>query len=339
MGAAARFCANCGQKNTDGRITFKELFSQFLDNLFNFDGRIFQTMAALVVPGKLTESFFEGKHIRYYHPVRLFILSGALFIALVSIAISDTEINKIDKVWENKQKAYFTKTAYDQIDSLGMQIQEEATDSMQVISILDTLKKRFLGKHKLVDLDSAEISDAISFGRDANNMVGKKIALEDLINMKEDSLAIKYGAEGVWNRLVFIQNIRIQKSTKSFFFYMIGNVLWMILIMMPMLALAMKLLYLRKTYLYIEHLIFSFHTHTFAFILYALAILFYKLTNVSLFNFLLLVVAGYLLMAMKRFYKEKWWLTIVKFIVANIFYFIVFVLASLLMTMTSLFMF
>ena len=31
----AFFCPYCGQRNTDGRITFGEIFSQFMDNLFN----------------------------------------------------------------------------------------------------------------------------------------------------------------------------------------------------------------------------------------------------------------------------------------------------------------
>ena len=34
------FCHKCGQKNTDGRLTVKELFSHFFDNVFNLDSKI-----------------------------------------------------------------------------------------------------------------------------------------------------------------------------------------------------------------------------------------------------------------------------------------------------------
>ena len=120
---------------------------------------------------------------------------------------------------------------------------------------------------------------------------------------------------------------------------MIGNILWMVLIMMPMLALALKLLYIRHPYLYIEHLIFSFHTHTFSFIFFGLLLLIGMWMGHESLNWFIFLVAFYFLFAMKRFYGQKWWKTILKFIVANILYLAVMILAMIITTYFSLFLF
>ena len=333
----AFFCPNCGQKNTDGRISFEELVSHFLSNLLNFDGRIFQTMGALAVPGKLTKSFFEGKHIRYYHPVRLFILSGAIFIALLSITVSGTDIGEVDNIWKSREKTYTLKKVAKSMDTLCQQIEKDISDPSVPVAF-DSLKKSFAVAHKLIDKDSVEINNAINFsGNDKQGSV--KVVLDDLVTLHEDSLAVKYGVTDLWDRQVFLQNIRIQKSIKSFLFYLMGNILWMVLIMMPMLALALKLLYIRHSYLYIEHLIFSFHTHTFIFLFYGLLLFLGKWIGYEILNWAILLVGIYLFFSMKRFYGQKWWKTIFKFALAGGLYLAVMFLAMMVVTMASVFLF
>ena len=333
----AFFCPNCGQRNTDGRVSFRELTAYFLSNLLNLDGSIFQTLGALAIPGKLTNDFFEGKHIRYYHPVRLFILSGALFIALLSIIASKANIEGVDKVWKNREDAYAMKKVFSELDTLSSDIEIELNQPTIAIAF-DSLKTRFGRKHLSATEDSVGISDVINFGK-SRGQTGKKVALDDLVRMKEEALADKYGVEGFWERQIFLQNIRIQKSLKSFLFYMMGNILWMVLIMMPMLALALKLLYIRHHYLYIEHLIFSFHTHTFLFLFYSLLLLLGMWAGYEILNWAIILVGIYLLLAVKNFYKQKWWKTIVKFILVNILYFTIMFLAMIAVAMVSVFLF
>ena len=70
----AGFCHNCDQKNTSGRFTVKELFSQFFDNVFNLNSKIFKTLGAVFIPGKLTNAFLSGQRRKYYHPIKLFLV-------------------------------------------------------------------------------------------------------------------------------------------------------------------------------------------------------------------------------------------------------------------------
>lgn len=68
------FCPNCGQKNTDGKVSLHDLVHEFVHSIFHLDGKFFTTLRHLFIPGKLTVEFFSGHHKRYAHPVQLFIV-------------------------------------------------------------------------------------------------------------------------------------------------------------------------------------------------------------------------------------------------------------------------
>lgn len=337
---AAKFCPQCGQKNTDGRLTFGELMGQFFDHLLNLDARIFRTLKDLVFPGKLTVEYFRGRHIRYYHPVRLFIVAGAVFIAVISVVINENEISRVNAAWENQKARHIRHEELLRLDSL-----QETVDSAfarpSVSAAMDTLMERFHGGEDTFGEDSTAVIYDIVFGIDSldNPKLSKKVAIKDLMNLDEEAIADKYDIKGFKNRLVFMQYIRIQKSAGKLVFYLIGNALWMMLIMMPMLALVLKLLYFRRPYYYFEHLVFSFHTHTFVFLLFGLTLLIDKYAHTTISPFVFLVAPVYLVMAMKRFYGQGWIKTIVKFLIANLTYSIIFNLALLLTLVVSLILF
>lgn len=71
----ANYCPQCSQKNHDGRLSFREMAVEMVSTIFNLDNKIFRSFLALLVPGKLTVDYFEGKHVRYYHPLRLFLFT------------------------------------------------------------------------------------------------------------------------------------------------------------------------------------------------------------------------------------------------------------------------
>ena len=67
-----KYCSHCGQKNTDGRVTVRSLISDFFGIVFNLDNQLFRSLAALIVPGRLTNEYFKGRIKRYFHPIRMF---------------------------------------------------------------------------------------------------------------------------------------------------------------------------------------------------------------------------------------------------------------------------
>ncbi|HFA48995.1 MAG TPA: DUF3667 domain-containing protein [Bacteroidetes bacterium] len=336
----AKFCPACSQKNSDGRLTFGELGRQFLSNFLDLDNRIFKTLGALAVPGKLTSEYFKGKHIRFYHPVRLFLFSVAVLIAAITININKAGLDGIDIMAKKAERAHYKKELYHRLDSVITDVKTIYPETI-VATAFDSLVYRFGGKKGLAVSDSIEITGAFEFGgSSAKERHFIKVPLEELAEMSENELWEKYHVEeGIWNKMMFSQNIRVMKNTKNFVFYLLGNIIWMVLIMMPMLALALKLLYIRRPYFYYEHLLFSFHTHTFIFILYALILILQILTKTEDVQFLGFAVPVYLYMSMKRFYGQGWIKTIVKFLLASFMYVFIFAGAMMLTTLASVFLF
>jgi hypothetical protein len=322
----ANFCNFCGQKNTDGRLTFAEMVHEFFAALFNLDGKIFRTLQALAVPGKLTSEYFQGRQVSYYHPLRLFIVAGALFVALFSTGIGADDKNFWDGSWQKNLRKYHEheqerRLAIIQDSLTGQFPQPVAREAM------DSLVGRFAGNRPLGKADTLELPMNLElFNGDS---IPLKVAEADLFTLSEDSLAAKYGVKDFFSKLFFVQGLRIWKSGKSFFAYLSGNVLWMMFVMMPLLALVLKLLYLRSGFLFYEHLVFSFHTHSLLFILFSILLAFRKMLSEGIWLPALLAVALYLLFSMKRFYGQPWGKTILKFILANALYFFIFIFALL----------
>gem|GEM_PF-431061 len=96
----AKYCANCGQKDSDGRIGMKSLMGRLWNNTFHLEGKFVRTAWQLFIPGKVTLEFFKGKQDRYPHPIRLFAIVMFLFLFL------------LNQLWKNKdagnESTYFS---------------------------------------------------------------------------------------------------------------------------------------------------------------------------------------------------------------------------------------
>lgn len=338
----AHFCPACSQRNHDGRLTLREFLSEMMSSLLNLDNRIFRTMGALAIPGKLTENYFEGKHIRFYHPVRLFLLSGALFIAMLSLKTGDGPSNFFPVSYKQQQALHQKHQLYLQLDSLKKNMLP-TLNNRAAIAALDTLLGKLDSSYITSEHDSIEF--ALSFVRNAGKDTiyhdgginislqdAKKvnISVDDLENMSEDSLLNAYGIYSFWQKLLVRQQIKLLKKGDNFVLYILGNTLWMMLIMMPMLALVLKLLYLRRKYYFLEHLIFSFHVHSFIFLLLTIVTLASEWANDLpglLVGLICFTLAIYPMLAMKRFYRQGWLKTLVKYLLSSMLYLMIFIFA------------
>jgi hypothetical protein len=94
-----KFCSNCGQKNID-KLNIKYLLGTFIDDFFNVDSKLFQTLKYLILkPGFLSKEYIEGKRAKYLPPIRLYIVLSVLFFFLISINFSNTKVkdSKVNK--------------------------------------------------------------------------------------------------------------------------------------------------------------------------------------------------------------------------------------------------
>ena len=73
------YCHDCGQAAHETRTPIWTAVAIFLQQTFGADGRFWATLRKLLFfPGRLTKEFLEGKQRRSLHPLRLFLIAGAL---------------------------------------------------------------------------------------------------------------------------------------------------------------------------------------------------------------------------------------------------------------------
>jgi len=88
--------------------------------------------------------------------------------------------------------------------------------------------------------------------------------------------------------------------------------------LLPIFTLFVSLLYIRSKYNYTEHLVFVFHTQTVFFILLLLFIILGRSVNSNSVPWIFLpLFLIYLYMAMRNFYGQGWFKTVIKYLFLN----------------------
>lgn len=89
---SGKFCASCGQRNVDYRVSIWELLSDALDGLFQIDSRMGRTVIPFLFrPGFLTHEYNAGRRTRYSSPLRIYLLlSVCYFFALSFVHFEGT---------------------------------------------------------------------------------------------------------------------------------------------------------------------------------------------------------------------------------------------------------
>ena len=321
----AAYCSNCGQKNTDGLISLKEFFHNFLDNVFNINSRIVQTLKWLCIPAKLTLEYFKGKHRTYYHPIRLYLVLSLIFFAILNLKDSSREDSVVeinlgdDELFEVTKKEAYKLDFLARIDTASQEILAQ-NNHPKAIEAIDSLKKLL---PKPIKLDSMEIN-TIDFFQAGSGVI--KIDRFDAYTLSGKELVEKYAVKGFWNQIFFKQGVHLHREPKDFSQQIVGSFPLMLLAMIPFLALFLKLLHIRRKRYYVEHLVMNFHHHSFMFFLLSFIFL---LPSDGLFELTLpFGVIGtliFLFLTMKRYYGQGFFKTFVKFILFNIFYLFIFI--------------
>jgi hypothetical protein len=84
------FCSNCGQSAKSRRGPIWQISSEFAEDIFSIDSKVFKSLATLLVkPGVLTASFLDGKRASILPPVRLYLVISLLFFFVFQIPTPD----------------------------------------------------------------------------------------------------------------------------------------------------------------------------------------------------------------------------------------------------------
>lgn len=330
----SNYCPNCGQLNNARKPNVFELIREAVENLFAFDSRFYKTIGPLLfLPGKLSTRFVSGKRTRYVLPIRMFILSTFLLLAVISCNqnISKNNWYDVDYVEEsngNILTSFVTLT----VDTTGI-----------APSKLDSLIE-----NKWIYLDSSTDQYVVNPDNGYSNSMmwflrGTKVAefYQHAFHNKQqsvDSALVELNQEpSFWNHLLYSTTLKMSLvKGNDFINYINGNVLIILLLFIPTVALLMKGLYFNKRIYYVDHFVFATHVQTALFLYMTLLIVSYWFIQSDVLYFVYAFgVLTYIYLAIKRFYKQSWFMSAVKFIVLNLSLTVVFALFIVAVTMVS----
>lgn len=274
------YCPNCGQKNTDLNISFKELFKDFASDYFTFDSKFFRTLWPLIIkPGKVPKEFIEGKRLKYIAPLR-----GFLFLSFISFFLWGLSFN-IDPIFKSSDEPVLLPDSLKNYPLPGQ-------------LFLDSISQESGMDLKIIPDSSS--SDTGNFGN-LSYLFNKKYSPQEIA----DSLGRDNSPFG---KKILYQFVKIYQADRAVVRrYLMGNLSIVLLFVQPFFALLLKLFYFRKKdFFYIEHLVFSLYFH--AFILLVSIFLFFlsfifEIDLLLLWVFLLSLI--YLFIALKIFYDQS----------------------------------
>lgn len=95
---ALRYCSLCGQENIEVHDNFGSMVAHFLEDIFHFDSKFFATAKYLFVrPGYLSNEYSIGKRASYFHPIRMYLFTSALFFFVFFAFFAPGEVEEAGK--------------------------------------------------------------------------------------------------------------------------------------------------------------------------------------------------------------------------------------------------
>ena len=198
-----------------------------------------------------------------------------------------------------------------------------------VITILFLTVNSFSNRSDFIEINTTQNSSA------ASDSTSEIQSVDDIFErlIARDTLSVDEGLKKLNLKPTFINRLFYQQGQKlihnglgNFLNYFFSKFLIYGLLFIPFLAMLLKLFYLNlPRYYYIDHFIFAVHQQTVLMILALITLLLNTAVDDSDWAVLILLIAFviHFLKALKTFYKEVWWLTIFKFILINIGFFVI----------------
>lgn len=83
----AEYCPRCGQSRAELKRPIIGLFTEALDGVFTWDGRLLSTFRQLFSrPGQVAREFVDGRRRSYTPPIRLYLIVSLVFFAAMAIS-------------------------------------------------------------------------------------------------------------------------------------------------------------------------------------------------------------------------------------------------------------
>lgn len=314
-----RFCQECGQENVEPHESFWAVSTHFVADIFHFEGKFFKTAGLLIrKPGFLTAEYMRGRRMRYLHPVRMYLLTSAVFflIYFTFFAGHGSMVN----IGSGKLKTTDRLELADAYRQL-YEADSSRTDLKERIALLEDTS-RVLSPEELQNAVVKLRNEGMSFGvRQYKTVAGYDSIQASLPRAKRDGWL-----ERVFNRKFVSLNEKYgddpEVLSEKINSEVMHRVPYMLFLSLPLMMLILKLVYIRrKQFTAVDHGIFTLHVYIFCFVLLFFAELVSSLQSATGWGFLGYVQVAlylsalvYLAKAMRNFYAQSWGKTILKFL-------------------------
>ncbi len=328
----AKFCAQCGQKTGDGRMSLGGLFKQLWFRVLHLESRSLRFMLLLFIPGYVTKEFFAGRQKRFPQPIRFFFITAFLFLFTLNHLSKPTSYRaqqtdhglvfngkpspqkiKYDFYELGKRQTEF-ETMRQEFDSLPEEYRtplvRKAVDSLLQRTYGEAVEK-FGAIMAMADTTQGGGADSISFNLGFRKSI--RLATADAFRLDPDSIISKYAIRSWVDQMAVKQGLKTLQDPSALMQAYLGNLAWTILALVVLMAGVLKLLYLRQRRFFVEHFFLMLNEHSALFLILLVAILInavFPLKTLwlipTLWSFLSPVLA------MKQYYGQSWKWTILK---------------------------
>ena len=325
---------------------------EFVDNYLGLDSKMAHSaLPFLFNPGALTNRFNEGRIKHFIHPVRLYLVMSLFYFFTISYLLSGFDLRTFEDEAE-LTSATINELRYD--DDL-----EFLSDSTKMSLLGDSLAARFTNVQtfnqlfdslkttpELEELKDMEISLAgIELpGEDEEKFIDKMHRLARNRRVTDeaflDSLRGRNSEDSPFDTTFFSasqiehltkQTRKIFENDQGFKNFVLGNLPFMMFILIPLFAGILKLLYARRKHLYIKHVVHALHIHSFVYLLYGLGLLLiFKLISSNVENYeawrsilglvFFVITTTYAYISFLKVYKQGWFKSLIKFWIVGAIY-------------------
>jgi len=334
------FCSYCGQKNITNKLSLSSFINSLFEGFLSYDSRFWNTFLLLLTkPGKVSKDYVEGKRARFVNPFQLYLNISIIFFLIVGISTKFSSDSNDDNVFIN------TKTAIDSISQKEKIKLDSILSNVNEINpvLIDSSKTKIVTDMNtalaLLKNDTSKVKKEYSYfiKKDTATYINVYNRITDFHHFYNEfptySVSIALDSLGYektfWNKMYYQQTINSNKNfekyktegIKSFIKTVTSYISISLFIFLPFFTLFLCLIYIRKKYTYIENLVFVFHVQTVFFLLLSIFYLLNFLVKSEGFLVIfILLFAFYLYKALRNFYNQGRFKTIIKFILLNGFY-------------------
>ncbi len=330
-----RFCHICGQENLEPAESAWGLISHFFYDITHFDGKFFSSLKWLITkPGLLSKEYIKGRRSSYLNPVKMYVFTSALFFILFfSFFFNAKKLTVDEPVANNSDSIKVTNTDNNKEALKAAPAKEDSATISKVLDSVDKIAGKANPSTNFEDkVPKRNVGISFSFDTTTYTSVVEYDSLQKLLPANKRDGWFKRMA--IYKQLELNpeykkdQNALFQKLLDKFMHYF-PQILFLSL---PLIALGLQLLYIRrrKQFYYVSHGIVLIHVYIYSFINLLLYFLIEKLKTALHWNWLSWLQVGlvlhsvwYVYRAMRIVYGQSRIKTISKFLLLNLFTFII----------------